>query len=671
MSNRHIPDDAAFPPPPPPASRQGCAWAPGKLILIGEHAVVFGGTALAVPFPDVGVEAVAVVSRTGHTVLNTGDYHGPIDRAPEVVAPLVEAARKTLSFVGLDGQPIELSCHGLIPPGRGLGASAAYCAAIVTAIARLARVELSAEQRFNLVQAGERVAHGNPSGLDARTVLGGAPICFSGGSVSPLSLGAPVHLVVADTGVAGNTRSAVSAVEDLARRDTAVAHRHLADLSNVAGNCREHLAMGLTDRVGQDMDRAHSSLQALGVSHPSLDRLVDAARRAGACGAKLTGAGHGGCMLALAADAAAARRIDAALIRAGAEKTWTLTLAPTPPPETGRPAGCPPADTAPEGPCQAVAHPNIALIKYWTKRDRDLVLPHTGSLSLTLDVFPTRTTVEPGGRKDRLFINGQQHTGAALQRMSGFLSLLRSLSGDGRHATVVSHNSVPTAAGLASSAAGFAAAALAGAAAYGLPTDTATLSRLARRGSGSACRSVIGDLALWDPGQGEGQQADETSYARAVRGPRLAMVIMVVNSDTKAVSSRTAMQQTVETSPYFEGWITTARRDLKLMVTALEQEDMSAIGQITERNALRMHAAIMANDPPTVFAAPTTLRIVDAVRTIRQERGLMCFATADAGPNVAVVCPDAELPAVYGALTARFPDINAIAARSGPGVYRA
>lgn len=316
----------------------------------------------------------------------------------------------------------------------------------------------------------------------------------------------------------------------------------------------------------------------------------------------------------------------------------------------------------------AIAHPNLALIKYWGKQDDELVLPCTGSLSLTLDVFPTETTVElaPELDEDAFELNGTELSGVPRDRVVRFLDLVRAEAGVSTRAIVRSTNSVPTGAGLASSASGFAALATAAAAVFGLPADERTRSRLARRGSGSASRSIIDDLAIWHEGEGRGARGDATSFAERVEGPRLAMVIAVVSATEKAVSSRVAMRQTIATSPFFEGWCTSTRADLDAMVEALANDDFTRVGELAESNALRMHAAINGARPPIRYLSPVSVAIFDALEDLRRD-GLEVYGTADAGPNVAVLCRDADLERAHAELARSFPDLELIPARSGLG----
>ncbi|WP_036284519.1 diphosphomevalonate decarboxylase [Microbacterium luticocti] len=315
----------------------------------------------------------------------------------------------------------------------------------------------------------------------------------------------------------------------------------------------------------------------------------------------------------------------------------------------------------------AIAHPNIALIKYWGKRDDELILPLTGSLSLTLDVFPTTTTVTlaPDSAVDEVLFDGAP-AGAA-ERIVAFLDLVRGLAGSTTRARVHTRNSVPTGAGLASSASGFAALAVAAASAYGLALDDAALSRLARRGSGSACRSIVGGTAIWHAGSD-----DDSSFAEPVAGPDLGMVIAVVDAAAKPISSRQAMRRTIETSPYLPAWVSSTEADLAAMQQAFARGDVTAIGELTESNALRMHAAIMAARPPVRYLAPQSIALFDTAARLRAD-GLEAYATADAGPNVVFLCRGADVDAVRDAVAADpaagiAPD-RLVAAHAGPGAH--
>lgn len=322
----------------------------------------------------------------------------------------------------------------------------------------------------------------------------------------------------------------------------------------------------------------------------------------------------------------------------------------------------------------AVAHPNIALIKYWGKSDERLVLPRTDSLSMTLDIFPTTTHVrlDAGAGHDTVTLNGVPATGEARRRIVAFLDLVRDMAKRPQRAVVDTENTVPTGAGLASSASGFAALAVAAAAAYGLDPDATVLSRLARRGSGSASRSIFGGFALWHAGRHTGTaaaaDADLSSYAEPVPTAELdpALVIAVLNAGPKAVSSRTAMRRTVDTSPLYESWAASSREDLADMRVALECGDLEAVGEIAERNALGMHATMLAARPAVRYLSPATLTVLDSVLELRRD-GIPAYATMDAGPNVKVLCRRADADRVAGVVGGAAPGGSVHIAGPGRG----
>lgn len=308
----------------------------------------------------------------------------------------------------------------------------------------------------------------------------------------------------------------------------------------------------------------------------------------------------------------------------------------------------------------ARAHPNIALVKYWGKADTTVNLPATGSLSMTLDVFPTTTTVTlvPDAEHDAVVLNGTAREGVVRDRVVRFLDIVREMAGSRTTAVVDTVNTVPSAAGLASSASGFAALAAAASRAYGLDLDRTALSRLARRGSGSAARSVIPGFAVWHAGD------DQESFAEPLEAPDLAMVIAIVNAEEKAVSSRDAMKRTALTSPFYPAWVTSTAETLTAAVQASREGDVERLGRITETNALRMHAVIQSCDPPVRYLSPTSVALFDLAESLRVG-GLPVYATADAGPNVVFLCRPEDADAVASAAR---PLAQTMIARPGPGV---
>jgi diphosphomevalonate decarboxylase len=287
----------------------------------------------------------------------------------------------------------------------------------------------------------------------------------------------------------------------------------------------------------------------------------------------------------------------------------------------------------------AKAHTNIALIKYWGKRNEELILPTNNSLSLTLDGFHTTTTVhfQEALTEDQFFLNEEKAAGEAARRVTVFLDLVRKMAGKKNvYARVDSINHVPTAAGFASSASGFAALAGAAAKAIGLDLSDRELSRLTRRGSGSASRSIYGGFAEWQMGEAED---GSDSYAVPVAPEDhwdIRMAGVVLTSEMKRISSRAGMRRTVETSPFYEGWLQSLPEDLSAIKQAIQEKDFTKVGEIAEANCLKMHATSLGAKPPFTYWLDSTIRVMHRVQDMRQQ-GIPAYFTIDAGPNVKVL----------------------------------
>lgn len=326
------------------------------------------------------------------------------------------------------------------------------------------------------------------------------------------------------------------------------------------------------------------------------------------------------------------------------------------------------------GAARAVAHANIALVKYWGKRDEALMLPATSSVSLTLDAFYTTTTVTllAEGEPDVLELDGARVTGPALSKVARFLDLVRSQVDPelaGRGARVHSRNDVPTGAGLASSASAFAALAGAASTAYGLRLDRRELSRLARRGSGSASRSVFGGFVVWHAGDLQDPVAgDLTSFAEPLpvaEGLAVAMAVVVLDAGPKKIASREAMAHTVATSPYFPAWAERTEADAAGALEAIAAGDLTRLGEIAEASALTMHASMLAARPAVRYLTAQSVAVLDEVEALRAA-GVGAWATMDAGPNVKVLCAAADLERVVATL--RREGRRVLPARPGPGL---
>jgi len=283
-----------------------------------------------------------------------------------------------------------------------------------------------------------------------------------------------------------------------------------------------------------------------------------------------------------------------------------------------------------------LAHPNLAFIKYWGNRDAALRIPANGSISMNLGGLFTRTTVsfQPSLPFDELIVNGQEVTGGGLQRVSAVLDVVRGLAGLDDRAEVISENNFPSSAGIASSASAFAALALAASRAAGLELSEADLSRLARRGSGSACRSVPGGFVEWQAGTG-----DEDSFAQAIAAPEhwdLADCIAIVSTERKKTAS-TEGHALAATSPLQSARVADAARRLDICRRAILERDFEALAAIVELDSDMMHAVMMTSTPPLHYWQPASMAVMLAVRRWRAE-GLPACYSVDAGPNVHVIC---------------------------------
>ena len=288
----------------------------------------------------------------------------------------------------------------------------------------------------------------------------------------------------------------------------------------------------------------------------------------------------------------------------------------------------------------AQASPNIAFIKYWGNRDNTLRLPMNGSISMNLDGLYTRTTVsfQPSLPFDELIINGHEVTGAGLERVSYILDIVRGMANIHERAEIISENNFPSGAGIASSASAFAALALAGSKAAALDLGEQELSRLARRGSGSASRSIPSGFVEWQAGT-----SDEDSFAFSIASPehwKLADCIAIVSTSHKKTGS-TEGHYIASTSPLQSARIADAPRRLDLCRNAILNRDFDAFASIIELDSDMLHSVMMTSTPALHYWKPASLDVMQSVRQWREEGIQVCY-TVDAGPNVHVICPETE-----------------------------
>lgn len=307
--------------------------ASGKIILMGEHAVVYGQPAIAIPFS--AVETVAEVKEDGEALTVTCEfYDGLVHKMPEILESLKHAIRFSLYRIGAPQDPaIHIDIHSTIPAERGMGSSAAVAVAIARSLFNFYGKVLTDKELWEIVQSSEKIAHGNPSGIDTVTTSGKSPVFFvKDQPIEQLSINMDAYLIVADTGQTGQTLKAIQSVKALLNKvtyqidslsDPKQAIKELGQLTKLA---KEALLNNYILELGEVMNQAHQLLASLTVSNQTLDRLAQAARQAGALGAKLTGGGRGGCLIALAKDKESAEKIARSLLEQGAKQAWCQYL---------------------------------------------------------------------------------------------------------------------------------------------------------------------------------------------------------------------------------------------------------------------------------------------------------------------------------------------------------
>lgn len=300
--------------------------------------------------------------------------------------------------------------------------------------------------------------------------------------------------------------------------------------------------------------------------------------------------------------------------------------------------------SSPRPSASAFAPANIALCKYWGKRDEELNLPVTPSLSVSLGSFGSKVTLSLQGGSDAAELNGERLAEDSFfaKRLFAFLDLFRPAP-DTRF-SVVAHNTIPTAAGFASSASGFATLALALNEIFGWDLDRRSLSILARLGSGSASRSVYEGFVEWQAGTSpDGMD----SYAEPLdaKWKDLRLGLLAVSTDHKPVPSRAAMKRTVETSSLYTAWPAKVEKDMAALKDAIRRRDFPLLGQTAESNALTMHATMMAASPPVLYWLPASLSAMHRVWALR-DAGLPLYFTMDAGPNLKLLFEEKDAHAV-------------------------
>lgn len=289
--------------------KTGIGKAHSKIILMGEHSVVYGHPAIALPLKNIEVTCR----------ITAGDETLKFD----MTDPFVTAIFAALEYLGQEDAQLTYLVDSQVPQRRGMGSSAAVAIAAIRAIFDYFDQDLTADLLENLVNQAEMIAHSNPSGLDAKTCLSDRPIKFIRNlGFASLTMNLDAYLVIADTGIHGHTSEAV----DKVRKSGQTALPLLKNLGDLALEAEKAIEQADLQALGNAMSQAHGLLARLGVSCPEADHLVQVARSAGALGAKMSGGGLGGCIIALVKTSEEAERLIQKLKEEGAINTWTEKL---------------------------------------------------------------------------------------------------------------------------------------------------------------------------------------------------------------------------------------------------------------------------------------------------------------------------------------------------------
>jgi len=295
----------------------------------------------------------------------------------------------------------------------------------------------------------------------------------------------------------------------------------------------------------------------------------------------------------------------------------------------------------------AIANANIALVKYWGKRNKELILPYNGSISMTCEGLFTITTAEFSKKyeRDSIIINDEKLKKDE-KNILGQIERIRKMAGIKDKVKLVSETNFPVAAGLASSASGLAAITMAATKAAGLNLNQKELSILARQSSGSACRSIFGGFVEWLKGE---KEDGSDSFAKQIVDenywPEFRMIVSILTEGKKKLGSRAGMAQTVETCPYYDGWLKTVTQDLEIIKKGILKKDFTLVGSFSEYNCLKMHALMMTTKPAIIYWLPQTLKLIQSVIFWR-EGGLESYFTIDAGPQVKIICLKKDVPEI-------------------------
>lgn len=307
--------------------QQGIGTSHAKIILMGEHSVVYGQPAIALPLPSVQLSVTLSSRQDNQRIIKSRYYHGILENLPSSMIGIKKLI-DTLSARFNDQETgWDLKIESQLPTERGMGSSAASAIAIIRAFFDYYDEPLDRTLLLQLADVEEQITHRSPSGLDAATVSSDKPLFYVKGRIGvPIEMNLDASLVIADTGKKGATKEAILAVKDELKNNNEKAEEHIKHLGELVNQTKDYLVQNDIVKLGDALNFAQTDLAALNVSDPSLDHLIHVARDNGALGAKLTGGGRGGCMIALMQTAMGARRLASILKENGAHDIWLQPL---------------------------------------------------------------------------------------------------------------------------------------------------------------------------------------------------------------------------------------------------------------------------------------------------------------------------------------------------------
>lgn len=586
------------------------ASAPGSLMLCGEHAVLRGSFAIVCAMDK--YITVTLTPRTDNLI----DIHSALGqhqcnlKVIKIVKPFQFVLTAILQYQKSLFCGFDLEIKSDFTDQIGLGSSAAVTVATVSVLAKWLQQETAPLQLFKTAKKIILQVQGVGSGADVAASVFHGTIAYK---IQPLTIKKLAHnpaLTVIYSGSKTPTVEVIQKVNASQKKYPKKFTKIFAAINNCTAAAVETINAANWPQLGELMNIHQGLQEEMGTSNAKLKKIInDLRQQPNIFGAKISGSGLGDCVI-------------------GLEKRS-------------------------EG--YAFTPINIALCKYWGKRNTELNLPVTSSLSVTLGEKGALTRLTTTDTADEIIINNKLVTVTGINE---FLDRFRPKPNI--HYKVVIDINIPVAAGLASSACIYASLVKALNNLYNWQLDETQLSILARLGSGSACRSLWNGFVEWEKGEVE-DGTDSHGYPLAQTWPELRIGIHIISMDTKPISSREAMQQTVATSSSYISWPDKVAKDMANIKRAIAAKDFNLFGKTVEANAIAMHATMADAMPPIIYALPETIAAMKKVRELRKA-GMQIYFTQDAGPNLKLLFLEKDTEAVRQA----FPDIEILALFADP-----